>query len=454
MVQNDEKTCGLSKDRLESIFDSGTFAELSAYARRQESESPESVVCGYGAIAGKLTFAFLQDSGRTKGVFGERSAKKIADLYALAIKNGAPVVGVFDSAGAVVYDGVAALAAYGKLISAISSASGVIPQIAVVDGLCGGTSAVAASMFDFVVTIKDKSKMFVNPPFIVGESDGAQTKGYSAYEADDEAGAFAFVKEFLSILPENNATAAYVESADPMARPINSLTETYDINTVISELCDDGRFVALYGGYTDNMKLGFASFGGVVSAVIATDKKNGGVLDVKSARAAAKLLGFCDSFGIPVVTLVDSIGLDVSAKAENGSYASELAKLAYAYSSSSNAKVTAVIGKAYGAAYTLLGSKSVGADMAFAIPTAEISVLSPEASVAFVWNDRVGEKSREALESEWRETHASADEAAYLGEIDDVVEPAELRARICSALSMLAAKADVAPERKHIVTPL
>lgn len=454
MVQNDEKVYGLSKARLESIFDSGTFVEIGAYTKRADSQTDfESVVCGYGAVEGKLAFAFIQDSERTRGAFGERHAKKIASLYALAIKNGAPVIGVFDSAGAVVYDGAEALAAYGRMMKNISDASGIIPQIAVIDGVCGGSSAVAASMFDLVITVKDRSKLFVNAPFVVGKTD-AEATGLSAYEAEDEAGAFAFVRELVATLPQNNADAAYVETADSANRQLSFDAKSYTAEALVSTLADDGKLLRVFENYTDKALLGFASIGGVVTGVIASNPETKGILDIKLARAAAKLLSFCDSFSIPVLTLVDSEGVDVSATAENAAYASELARLAYAYTASENAKITVVVGKAYGTAFTLLGSKAVGADMALALPTACVSVLSPEASVAFVWNDKVGEKSREELEAEWAETCASAAAAVDAGEIDDVVEPAELRARIAAALNMLAAKAEGVPTRKHANMPL
>ena len=455
MVQTEEKVYGLSKARLESLFDAGTFVELSAYTKRAGSETEfESVVCGYGAVEGKLAFAFIQDSGRTKGAFGERHAKKIAALYALAVKNGAPVIGVFDSAGAVVYDGAQALAAYGRLMKNISDASGIVPQIAVIDGVCGGSSAVAASMFDFVITVKDHSELFVNAPFVVGKAESAVAQGLSAYEAQDEAQAFGFARELVALLPQNNAEGAYVESADSLNRQVALDPEAYEILPLLTSLADDGKLIRVYEGYTDKAVLGFGSFGGVVTGVIASDPAKKGILDRKTARAAAKLITFCDSFGIPVLTLVDSEGLEVSSEAENAAYASELARLAMAYTTSENAKVTVVLGKAYGTAFTLLGSKAVGADMALALPTACISVLSPEASVAFVWNDRVGEQTREELEAEWKEKCASAADAADAGEIDDIVEPAELRQRICAALSMLAAKAEGTPSRKHAGLPL
>ena len=455
MVQHDEKVYGVSKERIESLFDAGTFVELGAYTKRANSEEEfESVVCGYGAVAGKLVFAFAQDSGRTKGAFGERHAKKIAGMYDLAIKNGAPVVGMFDSAGAVVYDGAAALAAYGKLMKCISAASGVIPQIAMISGVCGGSSAVAASMFDFTVTIKDKSKFYVNSPFVVGEAFDSSATGISAAECDSDASALAYVKGIISAIPQNNAEGVVAaDITDDINRSVAFDANNYKAAELVAQLADNGKFVRVYEKYAKNLCMGFVSFGGVMAAVIASD--NDGTLDISAARAAAKMVSFCDSFGIPVVTLVDSCGLDVSADAEGAAYASELSRLALAYASSECAKVSVVLGKAYGAAFTLLASKTLGADLAYALEDACISVLSPEASVAFVWNDKVTEdKSREEVEAEWRERCASAADAADCGAIDDIIESADLRKRICAALAMLAYKADGVPARKHTVMPL
>ena len=459
MLKIDEKVYGSSKSKLESVFDAGTFVELGAYTKRQGSQVDfEGVLCGYGAIGGKLAFAFVQDSGRTKGAFGERHAKKIENLYSLAIKNGAPVIGVFDSAGAVVYDGASALAAYGRFMKCVSDASGIIPQIAVVDGICGGSSAVVASMFDFTVTIKGLSKLYVNSPFIIGDeagsSDFAASKGISAYGATDEAEAYAYIRALVGMLPANNADGAFCENSDDMNRLVSFDAQNYEVAELVSQIADNGKLTLLYSDYAKNMLFGFASFGGVTAGVVACDPAKKGVLDIKAARAISKLVSFCDSFSLPVLTLVDSEGLDVSLEAESAAYASELARLAYAYTSSTNAKLTVVIGKAYGGAFTLLGSKSVGADMALALPTACISVLSPEASVAFVWNSKVSEQSREELEKEWAEKCASAADACDRGEIDDVIAPEELRQRICAGLSMMASKAEGMPTRRHANMPL
>ncbi len=456
MANLDEKVYGAAAKGIESIFDSGTFVELGAYTKRLGSQKDfEGVVCGYGSLDGKLVFAFVQDSTKNKGAFGERHAKKITDMYALAIKNGAPVIGVFDSAGAVVYDGASALAAYGKVMKCVSDASGVIPQIALVDGLCGGMSAVLAAMFDITVVVKDKAKLFVNAPFIVGkevaDATYAAEKGTAAIVAENEAEAYASLKALVNFLPQNNADAAIVETADSLNRQSAFNPEKYTEKEILGALCDADSFVRLYESYAKGAVLGLASFGGVVSGVVLAN----GTLDICTARAISKLVNMCDAFGMAVVTLVDSFGLDVSEKAEAGAYAAELAKLSYAYGTAENAKVSAIIGKAYGASFTLLGSKAMGADIVYALPTSAVSVLSPEASVAFVWNDKVGkEGSREEIEKEWKEKCASAEAALECGEIDDVVAAEELRKRICAALMMLATKAEGKPSRKHANMPL
>ena len=453
MVQIDEKVYGQSKARIEQLFDAATFVELGAYTKRSGGDGFEGVLCGYGAINGKLAFAFSQDSSRAKGAFSERHFKKIENLYSLAVKNGAPIIGIFDSAGAVVYDGAEALAAYGRFMKCVSGASGIVPQIAIIDGVCGGSSAVVASMFDVTLTLKGASKLFVNSPFAVGESD-SKVSGLSAYEAESESELFSYARKLVTILPSNNADGAFCENGDDMNRAVSFDASAYKAEELVKLISDNGDFTRLYASYVDNAALGFASFGGVTVGVIASNPEKNGIIDIKTARAMAKLISFCDSLSIPVLTLVDSIGLDVSLEAEKAAYASELARLAYAYTTSNNAKVTVVIGKAYGASFSLLGSKAVGADIAYALDSAAISVLSPEASVAFVWNDRVGEQSREALEAEWKEKCASASEACYKGELDDVIEASELRARIYAAFSMLASKAEGTPTRKHANMPL
>lgn len=458
-----------ARSRIESLFDAGTFVEMGAYVRRKNNENEfEGVICGYGSVGGKLVFAFSQDSSRMKGAFDEMHAKKIASVYTAAVKNGAPVVGIFDSCGAIIYDGVSALAGYGLLMKCVSDASGVIPQIAVIPGVCAGSAATAAAMFDVVVTVKDKTSLYVNSPFLVGDktatAEYAAENGMSAITAANEAEAYANVRTLVDMLPSNNAEGVVeVETNDDLNRKVDvkSIISApgYDVKDILGLIGDGCNFTELYSEYAPELVVGLTSFGSIVCGVVANQPKvENGTLTAKAARKAAKFVSMCDSFGIPVLTLVDSVGLDTTEASANAPYASELARLAMAYTSSENAKITVVLGKAYGAAYTLMGSKSVGADIALALDSAAISVLPPESAVAFVWNDRVGgsdpKAAREELETQWKEMCASPVDAAEKGEIDDIIDAAELRQRICAAVSMLASKSEIYPDRRHVVFPL
>ncbi len=458
-----------ARSRIESLFDAGTFSEMGAYVRRKNYENEfEGVICGYGAVNGKLAFAFSQDSSRMKGAFDEMHARKIASLYAAAVKNGAPVIGIFDSCGAIVYDGVSALAGYGLLMKCVSDASGVIPQIAVIPGVCAGSAATVAAMFDVVVTVKDKTSLYVNSPFLLGDktatAEYAAENGMSAFTAAEEAEAYGFVRTLVDILPSNNAEGVVeIASNDDLNRKVDVKSivsaEGYDMKDVLGLVGDGCKFTELYADYAPEIIVGFTSFGGIVCGVVANQPKvESGALTAKAARKAAKFVSMCDSFGMPVVTLVDTMGLDTTEASVNAPYASELAKLAVAYTSSENAKVTVVLGKAYGAAYTLMGSKSIGADVALALDSAAISVLPPESAVAFLWNDKVGgndpKAAREELEAQWKEMCASPVDAAEKGEIDDIIDSGELRQRICASVSMLASKSEIYPDRRHVVFPL
>lgn len=447
-----EKKSTQGIDRVSALFDEGTFVEIGSFVRRSSKpEEYEGVVCGYGAIDGKLVFAFAQDSDRMKGAFDELHARKIETLYKMAIENGAPVIAMLDSAGALIFEGSAVLSGYGRMMKCVSEASGVIPQIAVVSGICSGMLATTAAMYDFVVTVKGKSQLYVNAPSVSGESkadaSAAAANGIAALVAENDADATLKVKELLALLPSNNMEGTNLEvNDDDLNRKV--AVGGLDADALVSTLADCGKFTELYASYDKNMKVGLATFGGITAGVVFAC----GDITVNGARKAAKMVTFCDSFHIPLLTLVDSEGVK---GAEAAPFASELAKLAFAYTSSKNAKVTVVVGKAYGAAYTLMGSRSVGADVAFALEKAAISVLSPESSVAFAWNDKItADKSREDLEKEWKETCASPVNAAEKGEIDDVIDEAELRQRICAALGMLISKAQGKPSRRHINLPL
>ena len=452
-----EKGTTVGCAKIAALFDAGTFVETGAFMKRGDDLT--GVVCGYGAVNGKLVYAFAQDSDRKKGAIDALQAEKIAMLYGMAQKNGAPVVGMFDSVGATVADGAAVLSAYGKLLKVVSDASGVVPQIAIINGVCAGMAATVAAMFDVVVTVKDQSELYVTAPFLAGKEIGTTEytaqNGLATIAAENEGDAVAKAVKLVSMLPSNCEEGVAIEDiTDDINRTV--AVEGLAGKDLINALCDANTFVALGEAYATEMITGLAVFGGVTCGVVANDASvNGGVITCDGAKKAAKFVGFCDSFSIPVVTLVDSIGVATNAEAEGAPLAAQLGKLAMAYATANTAKIGVVCGKAYGAAFTLMGSKALGADMVYALPTSEISVMAPESAVAFLWNDKITEEvTRADLVEKWTKECASPEAAAADGSIDDVVATAELRQRICAAVYMLMMKNAGTPARKHCNLPL
>lgn len=461
-----------ARQRIDAFFDDGTFVEIGAFVKKRPNpicndsgDDFESVICGYGAVAGRLVYAFAQDFSRTKGALSEAHAKKIVSLYRLACENGAPIVGIFDSAGALLSDGVNALAGYGRIMSAVSAASGVIPQIAIVPGLCAGTAATVAAMFDAIVTVTDKTSLYVNSPFVLGENGDAEyadKTGLAAIKAADEASALGYARLILSYLPDNNYCGPDAMENRDDANRASGVVPGEGTSAILAKIADDGKALELYSAYAPEMTVALTSLNGNAVGVIANNhENNGGKLTAAAARKAAKFISLCDCFGLPIVTLVDSEGLDVSLEAESAPYAAELAKLAYAYTSAEAPMITVVTGEAYGAVYTLMGSKSLGADITFALENAKIGVMSAERAVAFLCNDKIGttdedgeELTREGLEKKWNDTLGSAAEAAYAGEIDDIIAAPELRARLIAAVEMLSSKSKLSYDKRHVNLPL
>lgn len=453
-----ERSTTVGSAKIAALFDAGTFVETGAYVKRADG-ALTGVVSGYGAVGGKLVFAFAQDSDRQKGAFDALQAEKIVSLYRMAMKNGAPVVGFFDSVGAFVYEGSAVLSAYGKLLKVVSDASGVIPQIAVINGVCSGMAATVAASFDLTVSVKDQSKLFVNAPFITGKEVGSTEfvaqNGLSSVVAENEDDAKAKVAKLISLLPSNNAEGVCIEEiTDDVNRTL--CAECAGGKALVAEIADRADVFEIGAEYAPEMLTALIKLGGVTCGVVANDPAvQNGCITVEGAKKAAKWISLCDSLSIPVLTLVDSEGVEAGKDAENAPLAAQLGKLAMAYATADTATVTAVVGKAYGAAFTLMGSKALGADMVYALPCAEISVMAPESAVAFLWNDRItAETTRAELVTEWKETQANAERAATDGSIDDVVDPTELRQRLCSAVYMLLMKNDGVPARKHCNLPL
>ncbi len=439
--------------RLTALFDHGTFSRIGAYVNRSsDPDEPAGVICGYGAIGGRLVYAFAEDRARMDGALDSASAKLICDIYAMAQRNGAPIVGIFDSAGANIYEGVKVLASIGRIMSANSAAAGVVPRIALVPGCCGGSRAVLASSFDFLISVKG-AEIYAVSPFVNGVKPDVSADGTSAYEAEDEAELYRFARTLISFIPSNNKEGTAVDGE--MSE--YDLGRAPDIKglcgeALISEISDKKNYIKLYSDYAPELAAGFASIGGVACVYFASERANNdGALTPEACKVMARLQKFADSFDMPLVTFVDCPGFD-NTRTDNAAYLEAVSALSDSLCFSSNPKISVVVGRAYGPGFIYMTSKSCGADVAFALTDSCISALSPEASVAFVWNDRVKEgdltSSREMLEAEWREKNASPNDAALCGEIDDILTPSELRPRLVSALHMLLGKTSFEPARR------
>lgn len=452
-----------ARERIESLFDECTFTEIGAYTTRRISEYDanasdefESVICGYGAVNGCLVYAFSQDMNRTKGSVSEAAAAKICGIYKLAVQNGCPIIGIFDSAGAYLPEGVKALAGYGKLMAAVSEASGVIPQIAVVPGVAEGASAVLASMFDFVIATEN-SKISVNPPFIVGggKTEDSVEAGLATKVAKTDSEAIAAARELVAFIPQNNEDGAFeVENNDEVNRIIDA--DTTDAKNLITAFADNGKYIELYADYAKSISTGFVSLGGTVCGVVATNHaENEGRLTSKAARKASRFISFCDCFGVPVITLVDSEGFAVCGCEEKNPYSAEIGKLAAAYATAKVPLITLVTGAAYGSVFSILASKSIGADIVFALEDAKIACMNASSAVALLYNDKISaDVSRAELEEKWNAAVATPLEAAKAGEVDDIIEKGEIRQRLASAVMMLSVKSAETPYRRHANMPL
>ena len=447
--------------QIASLFDKNTFIETAAYTKRgysefintEKSSEFEGVICGYGAIDGKLVFLFAEDADRMGGAIDERHAKKICDLYKMAMDNGAPVIGIFNSNGMDVFEGTAGLAAYGRIMSAVTKASGVIPQIAFISGKCIGTCATIASMFDIVV--KEKGATFYVSSPVLTDVDGAQDS-VIAYTGDFD-GCVGRIRNIISFLPSNSSIATHVAevSTDDLNRKLGNIDFAGKAITAISNICDNDVYYELSADYANVVSTVFTAIGGIKCGIVATSYSvNQGRITADAAKKIAKFVNLCDSFSIPVVTLVDSLGLAIDEENEKG-FAPALGHLAFSYAVSNNPKVTIILGHAIGASFVLLGSKALGADIVYSIDNAEIGALSATSGVAFAWDKYITEeKTRESLIEDWKISVSSPARAAESGEIDDIININELRARICSSLHMLAYKRAHSMVARRKVLPL
>ena len=426
-----------ARARMDVIFDEGTFAEVGAFIGDGEEFCP--VVTGYGAVDGMLVFAFSQDYSRLHGAMGKAHAKKICKIIEMALEVNAPVIGVFDSAGAKIDEGSDALNACGEVISSLAFSKGMIPTIAVVAGPCGGAGAVAASLCDVIIVAEKTGSLYMVPSSMLedktlGKPEKLAETGVSAITAEDDASACLAARDLCKYF-----TPEMITTDDGNRAFDSSVFENpkYDVHSVIGSLFDTGSFTELFAKRAPQMTVGLASMNGRVCGVIANNPSfKDGKMCPGACEKAVKLIKLCRTIDVPVVTLVDGVGVGTTDKIEIGGVAGKLAELAMAYSASAR-KVTVITGEAYGTAYSVLGSKALGADFVLALDRAKISPMNPVSAVEFL-GEVYDESKVDEIAAKWADENASPLEAAKKGYVDDIIEASELRARVASALEMFA----------------
>lgn len=428
-----------ARARMDIIFDEGTFAEVGAFIGGDSDEDFCPVVTGYGSIDGLLVFAFSQDYSRLHGAMGKAHAKKICKIIEMALEVNAPVIGVFDSAGAKIDEGSDALNACGDVISSLSFSKGMIPTIAVVAGPCGGAGAVAASLCDVIIVAEKTGSLYMVPSSMLedktlGKPEKLAETGVSAITAKDDAAACLAARDLCKYF-----TPEMITTDDGNRAFDSSVFENpkYDVHSVIGSLFDAGSFTELFAKRAPQMTVGLASMNGRVCGVIANNPSfQDGKMCPGACEKAVKLIKLCRTIDVPVVTLVDGVGVGTTDKIEIGGVAGKLAELAMAYSASAR-KVTVITGEAYGTAYSVLGSKALGADFVLALDRAKISPMNPVSAVEFL-GEVYDESKVDEIAAKWADENASPLEAAKKGYVDDIIEASELRARVASALEMFA----------------
>ena len=423
-----------ARERITALFDEGTFVEVDAFA------ADAGVITGYGKIEGAVVYAFSQDVQAMGGAINGAHAEKIAKIYALAAKNGAPVAAIYDSNGAKISDGQKVMAAFTKILSSVTALSGVVPQIAVAAGSCVGSCAMLAAGADILIAAEDATIYLSSPD---GETSGKDAAACGAADivCEDAMSAVLKARELFSVLPLNNLSMAPVCDGD-MAYTYDAAA---DLAKTAKDLCDEGTFIELKAGYASSVT-GIGSIGGVGVGVVAAC----GTLGVQSCDKIARFVRFCDCFNLPVATLVDTEGF-CKKNPKKAAVADAAAVLAKTYASATTPLIALFGGKATGAAFAVFSS----CDYKIAWPTATISALDPAAAVEFFWHDRLKgaedtEATRKALEEEYASTEASAFVAAAASLVEEVIDPAATKASLIAALDMLASKRVVGLPKKHI----
>ena len=480
-----------ARERLDLLLDAESFVELDRFVTHRCSEFGladkkvlgDGVVTGWGTIRGRLVYVFSQDFTVFGGSLSEAHAEKIVKVQEMALKNGAPLVGLNDSGGARIQEGVVSLGGYADIFLRNTLASGVIPQISVVLGPCAGGAVYSPAITDFVYMVRGTSFMFVTGPGVVktvthedvdmeglgGADVHAETSGVAHFAHDTEAESLDAVRELFRYIPQNNRERPPAgDGADPHDRRDPALLEIvpenanhpYDVLDVIRAVVDDGVFYEVHAGFARNLVTGFAHLGGHAVGVVANQPAAlAGVLDIDASDKGARFVRFCDAFNLPLVVFEDVPGFLPGTSQEHGGIIRHGAKLLYAFCEATVPKATVVTRKAYGGAYDVMSSKHVRGDVNLAWPSAEIAVMGPKGAVEILFRKEIAASddpaaATEARMAEYREKFAHPYEAAARGYLDDVIDPRDTRPRLINALDMLSAKRDSNPPKKHGNIPL
>ncbi len=476
-----------ARERLDILLDEDSFQEWDMFVEHRavdfgmdEQKIPgDGVVAGYGKINGKLVYVFSQDFTVFGGSLSEAHAEKICKVMDHAVRNGAPLIGLNDSGGARIQEGVVSLGGYAEVFQRNVLASGVVPQISLVMGPCAGGAVYSPAMTDFIFMVEDSSYMFVTGPEVVKtvtheevtaeELGGASTHSRKSGVADltfkNDTEALLMTREFLSYLPQNNKVkSSTVATDDPVEREEPSLdtlvpedpSKPYDIKEVINKIADDGEFFEIQPNYAQNIVIGFTRLNGSTIGVVANQPLVlAGCLDINASIKGARFIRFCDAFNIPIWTLVDVPGFMPGTSQEHGGIIKHGAKLLFAYAEATVPKVTLITRKAYGGAYDVMSSKHIRGDVNFAWPSAEIAVMGPKGAVEIIFRKDIGDEQKiEKRTKEYRTKFANPFIAASRGYIDDIFLPHKTRGKLCHSFEMLNNKKQENPWRKHDNIPL
>jgi len=480
-----------ARERINSLLDQDSFVEIGQFVTHRATDlgmdqvdAPgEGVITGYGTIDGRGICIFAQDFTVIGGTLGEMHAAKICRIMDLAVKTRRPIIGINDSGGARIQEGVDALNGYGEIFRRNTLASGVIPQISVIIGPCAGGAVYSPALMDWVFMVEKTSQMFITGPQVIksvtGEEvsperlGGARThntlSGVAHFQAVNETDCFTKIKKLLSFLPLNSSEMPpVVPNSDPISREELSLrsvvptepNKPYDVREVIKRIVDLGDFFEIHQGWAANIAIGLARIAGRTVGIVANQPRIiAGCLDINASDKAARFIRFCDCFNIPLITLVDTPGYLPGTEQEYGGIIRHGAKLLYAYSEANVPKVTVILRKAYGGAYLAMCSRSLGADQVIAWPTAEIAVMGPEGAANIIFRNDISnaqdpEELRQQKINQYREKFANPYRAAARGLVDIILDPKDTRETVATALSAISSKQEGRPAKKHGNIPL